>query len=101
MLVLQCNTKSFNLFYFFSSDVDQIQKGMGEKLGSVVQYVTTCLGGVILAFVKSWQLTLVILSVTVVILVPSVVISAKVSVALVILSVTLVVLVPSGLFSSG
>ena len=60
---------------------------MGEKLRTTVQYVTMCIEGIILAFVKSWQLTLGILAISVVILVPSVVISAKVSVALVILLV--------------
>ena len=60
------------------SDVDTIQKGMGEKLGAIVQSVAACIGCFTLAFFKSWQLTLVILSVSGGVLIPFTIISGKV-----------------------
>ncbi|PIA18590.1 ATP-binding cassette, sub-family B, member 4, partial [Coemansia reversa NRRL 1564] len=46
-----------------SGDVNVVQGGIGEKFSFVVQYVTTFVVGVILAFTKGWQLTLVVLAV--------------------------------------
>jgi ATP-binding cassette, subfamily B (MDR/TAP), member 1 len=46
-----------------SSDVDLIQAGIGDKVGSAVQFVSSFVAGFLIAFVYSWQLTLVILSV--------------------------------------
>jgi ATP-binding cassette, subfamily B (MDR/TAP), member 1 len=46
-----------------SSDVDLIQAGIGDKVGSAVQFVSSFVVGFLIAFIYSWQLTLVILSV--------------------------------------
>ncbi|KAJ2775774.1 hypothetical protein IWQ57_000184 [Coemansia nantahalensis] len=46
-----------------SGDVNLVQEGVSEKFSFVLQYVTTFVAGVILAFVKGWRLTLVVLSV--------------------------------------
>ncbi|KAJ2805356.1 hypothetical protein H4R20_002121, partial [Coemansia guatemalensis] len=46
-----------------SGDVNVMQEGIGEKFSFVVQYVTTFVAGVILAFAKGWRLTLVVLAV--------------------------------------
>ncbi|KAJ2078205.1 hypothetical protein H4R24_004634 [Coemansia sp. RSA 988] len=46
-----------------SGDVNLVQEGIGEKFSFVVQYVTTFVAGVILAFAKGWRLTLVVLAV--------------------------------------
>ncbi|KAJ1960963.1 hypothetical protein GGI12_003512, partial [Dipsacomyces acuminosporus] len=46
-----------------SGDVNMLQEGTGEKAGFVIQYVCTFLTGIILAFVKGWKLTLVVLAV--------------------------------------
>lgn len=69
--------KSGELTTRFADDVDTIQKGMGEKLGAIVQSVAACIGCFTLAFFKSWQLTLVILSVSGGVLIPFTIISGK------------------------
>ncbi|KAJ2645111.1 hypothetical protein GGF44_000176 [Coemansia sp. RSA 1694] len=46
-----------------SGDVNLMQEGTGEKFSFVVQYVTTFFAGIIIAFIKGWKLTLVVLSV--------------------------------------
>jgi ATP-binding cassette, subfamily B (MDR/TAP), member 1 len=45
-----------------ASDVDLIQAGIGDKVGSAVQYLSMFVTGFIIAFVFSWKLTLVIVS---------------------------------------
>ncbi|KAJ1646207.1 hypothetical protein LPJ64_002271, partial [Coemansia asiatica] len=46
-----------------SGDVNLIQEGTGEKLSFVIQFLTTFITGIIIAFFKGWRLTLVMLSV--------------------------------------
>ncbi|KAJ1953969.1 Multidrug resistance protein 1, partial [Dipsacomyces acuminosporus] len=46
-----------------SGDVNLIQEGTGEKFSYVIQHVATFLTGAIIAFVKGWKLTLVVLSI--------------------------------------
>jgi ATP-binding cassette, subfamily B (MDR/TAP), member 1 len=46
-----------------ASDVDLIQDGIGDKVGSAVQFLSTCVVGIIISFVHSWKLTLVILAI--------------------------------------
>ncbi|XP_026435584.1 ABC transporter B family member 11-like isoform X2 [Papaver somniferum] len=45
-----------------SGDTVLIQNAMGEKVGNFIQLIGTFLGGFIIAFVKGWLLTLVMLS---------------------------------------
>ncbi|XP_061961245.1 ABC transporter B family member 21-like [Populus nigra] len=45
-----------------SGDTVLIQDAMGEKVGKFIQLVSTFIGGFIVAFVKGWLLTLVMLS---------------------------------------
>ncbi|KAH7842842.1 hypothetical protein Vadar_009709 [Vaccinium darrowii] len=45
-----------------SGDTVLIQDAMGEKVGKVIQLVSTFLGGFVIAFIKGWLLTLVLLS---------------------------------------
>ncbi|EEF47169.1 ABC transporter B family member 11 [Ricinus communis] len=45
-----------------SGDTVLIQDAMGEKVGKFLQLVSTFLGGFVIAFVKGWLLTLVMLS---------------------------------------
>ncbi|XP_061991036.1 ABC transporter B family member 4-like isoform X1 [Rosa rugosa] len=45
-----------------SGDTVLIQEAMGEKVGTCIQLVATFFGGFIIAFVKGWLLTLVMLS---------------------------------------
>ncbi|KAF0926539.1 hypothetical protein E2562_026027 [Oryza meyeriana var. granulata] len=45
-----------------SADTTLIQGAIGEKVGKFLQLVTTFLGGFVLAFLKGWLLTLVMLS---------------------------------------
>ncbi|KAJ1766822.1 hypothetical protein IW139_001768 [Coemansia sp. RSA 353] len=46
-----------------SGDVNLIQEGVSEKFSFVIQYVSTFISGIVLAFVRGWQLTLVVLAV--------------------------------------
>ncbi|KAJ1988479.1 hypothetical protein GGI25_005282, partial [Coemansia spiralis] len=46
-----------------SGDVNMVQDGTGEKFGFIIQYVSTFVSALILAFVKGWRLTLVVLAV--------------------------------------
>ncbi|PVV05300.1 hypothetical protein BB560_000183 [Smittium megazygosporum] len=46
-----------------SSDVALIQDGIGPKISYVVQYSSTFIGGFIIAFIRGWQMALVILAV--------------------------------------
>ena len=48
----------------FCSDVLLIQDGIGEKMGTFVQFIAMFLGGFVVGFVYSWKMSLVILSVT-------------------------------------
>ncbi|KAF2292301.1 hypothetical protein GH714_018734 [Hevea brasiliensis] len=45
-----------------SGDTVLIQDAMGEKVGKFLQYVSTFIGGFVIAFFKGWLLTLVMLS---------------------------------------
>ncbi|KAH9291620.1 hypothetical protein KI387_043189 [Taxus chinensis] len=45
-----------------SGDTILIQEAMGEKVGKFIQFITTFLAGIIVAFIKGWKLTLVMLS---------------------------------------
>ncbi|KAJ1937643.1 hypothetical protein EC988_007832, partial [Linderina pennispora] len=46
-----------------SGDVNLLQEGISEKFSFVIQYSATFLTGIVLAFVKGWKLTLVVLAV--------------------------------------
>lgn len=52
------------LFFFLCSDVYKINEGIGDKLGMLLQNLTTFVTGIIIGFVKGWKLTLVILAVS-------------------------------------
>ncbi|GBN19924.1 Multidrug resistance protein 1B, partial [Araneus ventricosus] len=45
-------------------DLERVRQGIGDKLGILIQYASTFVSGFLVGFVKGWQLTLVILSVT-------------------------------------
>lgn len=47
-----------------ATDVNVIQAGIGDKIGSAAQFLAQGVVGFIIAFVYSWKLTLVILSIT-------------------------------------
>ncbi|KAI9291097.1 hypothetical protein K502DRAFT_155285, partial [Neoconidiobolus thromboides FSU 785] len=46
-----------------SGDVNLVQEGISEKIGLMIQYVSTFITGFVIAFVKGWKLTLVLLAV--------------------------------------
>ena len=46
------------------SDVYKIQEGIGDKVGMIIQSVTTFVSSFIIGFIKGWKLTLVILAVS-------------------------------------
>ncbi|CAG8690830.1 27891_t:CDS:10, partial [Dentiscutata erythropus] len=43
-----------------SGDISLFQEGISEKVGQVLQYAATLLGGFIIGFIKGWKLTLVL-----------------------------------------
>ncbi|KAG2407375.1 ABC transporter B family member 11 [Vigna angularis] len=45
-----------------SGDTVLIQEAMGEKVGKFIQYVACFFGGIVIAFIKGWLLSLVLLS---------------------------------------
>ncbi|CAF3688467.1 unnamed protein product [Adineta steineri] len=47
-----------------TDDIDKIHDGIGDKLGSASQFLSSCITGLALGFAKGWKLTLVILSVS-------------------------------------
>jgi ABC-type multidrug transport system fused ATPase/permease subunit len=47
-----------------ASDVNLIQAGIGDKVGSAIQFLSSGFVGFVIAFFYSWKLTFVILSVT-------------------------------------
>jgi ABC-type multidrug transport system fused ATPase/permease subunit len=46
------------------SDVDLIEKGIGDKLALLFQYFSAFVAGFVIGFVYGWKLTLVILAVS-------------------------------------
>lgn len=50
-----------NLFF---SDVSKINEGIGDKIGLLVQALTTFVVGFIVGLIRGWKLTLVILAVS-------------------------------------
>ena len=48
----------------FCSDLERVREGIGHKFSMVIQYACTFLAGFGVGFFTSWQLTLVILSLT-------------------------------------
>jgi ABC-type multidrug transport system fused ATPase/permease subunit len=46
----------------FCRDTNRFQEGLGDKLATAIQFVATFVAGLIVGFVKGWQLTLVILA---------------------------------------
>nr|XP_006823098.1 PREDICTED: multidrug resistance protein 1A-like [Saccoglossus kowalevskii] len=47
-----------------SDDINKIKAGIGDKMGSFVQFFSAFLGGFIVGFIYGWKLTLVILAVS-------------------------------------
>lgn len=66
--------KSGELTSRVTSDVTILQKGMSERVGNVLQFLTSFVAGLLVGFAYSWKLTLVILAVM-----PLVVIIATIS----------------------
>ena len=46
------------------SNLERIKEGIGDKFGMLLQYTAQFIAGFIIAFFYSWQLTLVMLSLT-------------------------------------
>ncbi|CAG8663180.1 3265_t:CDS:2, partial [Racocetra fulgida] len=46
-----------------SGDISLYQEGISEKVGQILQYAATFLGGFVIGFIKGWKLTLVLCSV--------------------------------------
>ncbi|OMH79833.1 Multidrug resistance protein 1A, partial [Zancudomyces culisetae] len=46
-----------------TADISTIQEGINEKVGFIIQHVTTFVSGFILAFIRGWRMALVVLAV--------------------------------------
>ncbi|XP_077124833.1 ATP-binding cassette sub-family B member 5-like isoform X1 [Ranitomeya variabilis] len=55
-------TKSGELNTRLTEDVNKINDGIGDKVGHLVQNVSSALGGLLIGLIKGWQLGLVILA---------------------------------------
>lgn len=56
-----------------TDDILKIQDGIGDKVGTLVQWVSACITGFIIGFIYGWKLTLVILAIS-----PALVVSAAI-----------------------
>ena len=54
--------KPGELSLYLTENVNKIQDGIGEKLASAVEMVATCIGGIVIGFVKGWKLAFAILA---------------------------------------
>lgn len=45
---------------YFSSDIAKIHAGIGEKLAILVQWMSTFIAGYVIAFIRGWQLALLL-----------------------------------------
>jgi len=61
---LTVSIKHFTFTTCLFSDIDQIKDGMAEKVSITLQYLSLCISGLVVAFVYSWKLALVTLSVS-------------------------------------
>ena len=50
--------------HLFCSDLDKVSQGIGDKVGSFMQWMSTFFGGIIVGFISEWRLALVILAIT-------------------------------------
>ena len=46
------------------SDIHKIQDGIGDKVGTLIQWICGAIAGFVIGFVYGWKLTLVILAVS-------------------------------------
>ena len=55
-----------NIFYsmFYSSDINNIESGIGDKLSMFIQFFAAFIAGFVIGFVFGWELTLIILAVS-------------------------------------
>ncbi|CAF3859146.1 unnamed protein product, partial [Rotaria magnacalcarata] len=54
--------KTSQLSLHMTHDINKIQDGIGNKLGSVIEMVTTFISCTIIGFIRGWKLSLVIIS---------------------------------------
>lgn len=47
-----------------NDDVNKVHDGIGDKIGSALQFISGFFAGLVLGFIRGWKLTLVILSVS-------------------------------------
>ena len=52
------------MFILLFSDVEQLERGIGDKLAMLFQYFAAFFAGFIVGFINGWKLTLVILAVS-------------------------------------
>ena len=53
---------SVSLSLFLCSDTEKIRAGIGDKLSIFIQWVTTFVAGFVIAFVREWRFTLLLLA---------------------------------------
>lgn len=63
------DSEAGSLTHIVINDINLIQAGIGDKLATAVQYISTFVIGIIVGFVYGWELTLLILGVAPVLLI--------------------------------
>jgi ABC-type multidrug transport system fused ATPase/permease subunit len=51
-------------FYIFFSDLERVREGIGDKLSLLLQFTAQFFSGFAIGFWKSWNMTLVMMSLT-------------------------------------
>ena len=52
------------LLFFFTSDINKIHLGIGDKMGTFIQWMAGFFAGFAIGFAYGWKLTLVILAIS-------------------------------------
>ncbi|CAF0897005.1 unnamed protein product [Brachionus calyciflorus] len=47
-----------------TEDINKIKEGFGDKFGNAIQFLSTSIAGLIIGFIRGWELTLVILAIS-------------------------------------
>lgn len=64
VLLKSCTSFLLHLLFFFTSDINKIHLGIGDKMGTFIQWMAGFFAGFAIGFAYGWKLTLVILAIS-------------------------------------
>ncbi|CAL1280383.1 unnamed protein product [Larinioides sclopetarius] len=73
--------QSGELTTLLNDDLERIREGIGDKFSMLIEYASTFISGFIVGFIKGWQLTLVIMCITPLLILSSALVGKLVSTA--------------------